>query len=168
MFNLTFLFILALALAATGLAYYVGPAVARDGATTAVSLFVSVLPNLLAGFLLGGMVQVLLPPDVVAHYIGEESGFRGLVLATLAGILTPGGPYVQFPLVASLWKAGTGVGPLTAYLTAWSLLGFQRILVWEAPILGWRFVIMRTVSALSAPILVGWLAGAIHRRFPLF
>src|SRR5574341_822188 len=112
------------------------PVLAWEGLSGGVRLFLEILPNIAIGFLLGGMVQVLLPQDLVAHYAGEDSGLRGLLLATGIGAITPGGPFVQFPLVATLWKAGTGVGPITAYLVSWALFGFQRILVYEGPILG--------------------------------
>lgn len=162
----TTLIVLALlALAATITAYMKSPALAWEGASTAARLFVMVLPNLLVGFLLAGMVQVLLPRDLVVAYAGEDSGWAGLTIATIAGSFTPGGPFVQFPLVASLWKAGTGIGPISAYLTAWALLGFQRILVWEAPLMGWRYAMVRVAVSLPAPFLIGWAASWIFRRF---
>jgi uncharacterized membrane protein YraQ (UPF0718 family) len=153
----------ALALLATGAAWYKSPALAWEGATGAGRLLVTVLPSVVVGFLLGGMVTVLLPRELVAAYAGEESGLSGLVLASIAGACTPGGPFVAFPLVLSLWKAGTALGPLIAYLTAWSLLGIHRILIYEGPIMGWRFVLVRVLSALLAPVLVGALAGWLYR-----
>jgi uncharacterized membrane protein YraQ (UPF0718 family) len=109
------------------------------------------------------MVQVLLPQHLVAAYAGAESGLGGLVIGGIAGAFTPGGPFVAFPIVASLWKAGTGIGPLVAFLTAWSLLGFHRILIYEGPIMGWRFVTVRILSAILAPLAVGYLATWIYR-----
>ena len=162
------LIILVLALAATGIALYKSPDLAWQGARGAGLLFWEVLPNLVLGFLLAGMVQVLLPQDLVARYAGEDSGWTGLGIATLAGAMTPGGPFLQFPLVASLWKAGTGVGPITAYITAWSLMGFQRVLVWEAPFMGWRYVTARLLGTTAIPFLAGILTTWIYRRMPLF
>lgn len=152
-----------LCLLATGAAWYKSPALAWEGASGAARTFLQVLPAILIGFLLGGMVQVLLPRHLVAAYAGEESGFAGLVIMGIAGAVTPGGPFVAFPLVASLWKAGTGLGPIVSYLTAWSLLGFHRILIYEGPIMGWRFATVRILSALMAPPLVGWVASILYR-----
>ena len=92
---------------------------------------------------------------------------RALRIATLAGAVTPGGPFVAFPLVASLWKAGTGVGPLIAYLSAWSLLGLHRILIYELPILGPRFVLVRVITIGLVPILAGFIAGWLYKRFDI-
>jgi uncharacterized membrane protein YraQ (UPF0718 family) len=158
------IWILALALALTAFAYYKSPALAWKGGEAALRLFIDILPALLAGFLLGGMVQVLVPKEWVALWAGEQSGFRGLTLATVAGALTPGGPFVQFPLVASLWQAGAGVGPITAYLISWTLLGINKLFVWEVPMMGWRYTIAKTLACLAAPMLLGWFASWIYRH----
>ena len=42
----------------------------------------------------------------------------------------------HFPVIASLFKMGVGIGPLVAYLSAWSLFGLQRVIMWEIPFLG--------------------------------
>lgn len=155
---------LTLAAIFTALAYHKSPDLAREGFQTAWGLFLFILPNLVVGLTLGGMIQVLMPRELLASWAGEDSGFTGLAIATVAGALTPGGPFVQFPLVASLWKAGTGVGPVTAYISAWSLLGFQRILVYEAPILGWRFALTRISVSLVLPILAGYATSFAFKR----
>ncbi|MBI3992992.1 MAG: permease [Candidatus Lambdaproteobacteria bacterium] len=160
----SFLVMFVLAAAMTVLAWYRGPSVAREGFSAAWGLFWFIMPNLVVGLILGGMIQVLLPRELVAHWAGEESGLRGLAIATVAGAITPGGPFVQFPVVASLWKAGTGIGPITAYVSAWSLLGFQRILVYEGPILGWRFVLTRIAVALMMPIVAGYATAWLFRK----
>jgi uncharacterized membrane protein YraQ (UPF0718 family) len=33
----------------------------------------------------------------------------------------------------------------------------QRIIAWEAPLMGWHFVAVRTASSLVFPIIAGWL-----------
>lgn len=156
--------IIGLALLATAFAYYKSPELAMRGGRSAFKLFIDVLPALIAGFVLGGMVQVLVPKEIIARWAGADSGWSGLALATVAGALTPGGPFVQFPLVASLWKAGATVGPLTAYLIAWTLLGINKTFVWEVPILGWRYTVAKTVACMAAPIVLGWLAALFYRH----
>ncbi len=126
-----------------------------DGIGEGTSLLVSVAPQLVIGFLLAGMMTVLLPADAIAEWLGADSGIRGLIIATIAGTLTPGGPFLQFPLVAALATAGAAPGPLSAYLTAWSLVGVNRLLVWEIPLLGPQFALARWSVSLTLPILVG-------------
>lgn len=119
-------------------------------------LLVGVAPQLLLGFLLSGFVTVLLPAQLIGDLVGADSGVRGLIIATVAGVITPGGPFLQFPLVASLVAGGAAVGPVAAYLTAWSLISANRALVWEIPVLGPSFTVSRWVISLVMPFVVGF------------
>ena len=122
------------------------------------------LPKLAAALLLAGFIEVLLPREKVARWIGEHSGLRGLAVASAAGMITPGGPMTSFPLVNALHGAGTGRGALVAYLTSWSTLGFQRIVTWELPLMGVEFTALRFVASLPLPL----VAGLISRLLPRF
>lgn len=147
---------LVVAIAATGLALSRGgPALATAGAAQGLDLFLRVAPQLIIGFTLAGMVTVLLPAELLGRYVGERSGMPGLAIATFAGAATPGGPFLQFPLVAALVGAGAGVGPMAAYLTAWSLMGWHRIVIYELPLLGTSFTVARVLVSLVLPIIVG-------------
>lgn len=139
-----------------------GPASFLHGLEVAWSLFLTVLPSLGAGVLLAGFLQGLLPRDLVTRRMGAESGLAGLGLATLAGFLTPGGPMASFPMVLVLAVAGADRGALIAYISAWALLGFQRTLVWEIPVLGADFAMLRLLVCLPLPLLAGLLARRIR------
>jgi uncharacterized membrane protein YraQ (UPF0718 family) len=54
-------------------------------------------------------------------------------------------------------NSGMALAPLVAYMTSWSLFGIQRIIAWEAPLMGWRFVTVRVLASLAFPILAGWV-----------
>ena len=94
-------------------------------------LFISLIPIVIAGILLGGFIQVLLPSKIIAKWLGAESGFKGIVIATILGAVTPGGPLISFPLVLALRSAGADIGPLLSYITAWSCIALNRTLIWE-------------------------------------
>jgi uncharacterized membrane protein YraQ (UPF0718 family) len=158
--NLIFVAVLAAGSGGTLLATQGWPAVLR-ALETAWALALVILPSLGAGVLLAGFLQGVLPRELITRRMGAGSGTMGLVLATLAGIATPGGPMASFPMVLVLAAAGADRGALVAYITAWSLLGFQRTLVWELPILGADFALLRVVACLPLPLLAGWFARAI-------
>src|SRR5678816_4849984 len=99
----------------------------------------------------------LLPQETVSSYFGRDSGLSAILLASVAGILTPGGPMVSVPLLVVLANSGMALGPLVAYMTAWSLFGMQRIIAWEAPLMGWRSVAVRIVSRFVFAVLAGCL-----------
>ena len=126
-------------------------------------LFVGVLPNLLLGFALAGFLQVLLPSEVIVGLMGEQSGFKGLMIGTLAGTLTPGGPFTHFPILASFLAKGAAVGPVCAYVAAWALLGLNRFLIWELPILGSQIALARLCASVWFPPVIGWLGASFYR-----
>ena len=117
--------ILAIVLLAIG--YSKGEGQHIQGLNSGLNMIVEIIPLLLFAFIVAGMVQVLLPQELLSRWIGEESGLKGILIGTLAGGVTPGGPYVSLPVVAGLLKAGAGVGTLVAFLTAWSLWAVARL-----------------------------------------
>jgi uncharacterized membrane protein YraQ (UPF0718 family) len=133
------------------------------GVSSGGNLLLSVAPQLVLGFLLAGLVTVLLPRELLGRVVGEGSGLLGLAVATVAGLATPGGPFLQFPLVAALMQGGAAPGPVAAYITAWSLLGWNRILIYELPLLGPHFTLSRIVVTVLLPIVVGLLVPVAMR-----
>ena len=100
----------------------------------------------------------------LAALVGAESGLRGLVIATAAGTITPGGPSSSYALLAVLAASGADRGALIAYITAWGTLGVQRILVWDVPFMG-PGIRLPALSSSACPC--RWSAGLIARRLPM-
>lgn len=153
-----------LAVALGALCYAIGGAQAfSDALLRAKSLLLSVLPQLAGGVLIGGLVKQLVGKDTISALLGAGAGLRGLIIATAAGAVTPGGPFMTFPIACALWSAGAGAGVLVTYITAWSLLGFVKLTVWELPLMGIEFTWVRFLVSLPLPILAGLLAGRLSR-----
>jgi len=156
-FDLSTLILAGLALTFGLVAYWRDPGLPWIGARNGLSMLWFVLPRLIPALILAGMLQVLIPQETVSRYFGRDSGLSAILLASVAGILTPGGPMVSVPLLVVLANSGMALGPLVAYMTSWSLFGMQRIIAWEAPLMGWRFVTIRVLSSLAFPVIAGWL-----------
>jgi uncharacterized membrane protein YraQ (UPF0718 family) len=140
-----------------------GPTAFRAALWVAFDVLLMVLPAMLAGLLLAGSLKQLIPAGALATWMGEESGWRGLAVASLGGMAMPGGPMAAFPLVLVLAQAGADRGALIAFIVAWALNGFQRVLVWEVPLLGADFALLRFLCGLPMP----FIAGALARRVPI-
>jgi len=147
----------ALALVLLAVAYRRGGGQWAEGLKAAGVMLVEILPLLAFAFVVAGMVQVLLPRELLSRWVGEESGWRGLLLGTVAGGLAPGGPYVSLPIVAGLLKSGAGMGTMVAFLTGWSLWAVGRLPM-EVGILGWKFTVVRLASTFFFPPIAGWIA----------
>ena len=151
-----------LAVALTVAAYYRDPGLPMVGFRSGMRLFLEILPRLVAALVLTGMLQVLISPDWIQQWLGKSAGQRGIYVGSVAGILTPGGPLVSFPMMAVFYQSGASLSALVAYITSWSLFGFQRVLAWELPFMGTRFVTVRVVSTLVFPIIAGYLVRLIY------
>ena len=146
------------------LAYLKDPGLPMVGAKNGVAMLAFVIPRMVVAIILAGLMQVLVPQDFVSRHFGQGGGVRALLLATLAGMITPGGPMVTVPFMVALANSGAALSSLVAYMTAWSLFGLQRIIAWEAPLMGWRFVVTRVVPSLAFPVIAGWLVSVFNHE----
>lgn len=154
-----FLAFVALAVAAGFATYYGKGETAFDRAIVEAGEFaVFILPRMTAALLIAAFLQVLVPRSVISRLIGEKTGLRGILIATLAGAATPGGPLTAFPIVVALYATGANKGSLVAYLSAWAMFGFQRILVWEYPLMGPEFTLLRVAASAALPVIAGLIA----------
>lgn len=130
---------------------------AQSGLRLSFSMILKVLPILVFSFIVAGMIQVLVPMKVVAQWIGEEAGFRGILIGSIAGGFAPGAPYFGLPIVAAFLKSGAGIGTMVAFFTGWTLLAFGRIPL-EVGIVGWKFALIRFSCTFFFPPIAGLLA----------
>ncbi len=137
-----------------------GPKLALSGLTQGGSALLSVVPLLMAAFLTAGLIQALVTRELVAHWLGAESGWRGIALACLGGALIPGGPYVYYPIAGALLQTGASLGVLVAFVTAKNLWSMTRLPL-EFALLGTRLTVIRLGVTLILPPLLGFLAEVI-------
>lgn len=107
------------------------------------------------------LIAMMIPVETVGSAIGSESGLSGILVASVAGALLPGGPMVSFPLALMVWQLGAGQAQMVALLTAWSVFGFHRVLAYEWPLMGGWFVLLRLSSSWMLPPLAGLIAAGI-------
>jgi uncharacterized membrane protein YraQ (UPF0718 family) len=148
-------------------AFWKAPEAAQKGLNATGALILEITPRMLAAFTLAGLFQALVPEDVIVRWMGHGSGIRGLLIGMTLGGVTPGGPMTHFPVIASLFKMGVGIGPLVAYLSAWSLFGLQRVIMWELPFLGPKVVALRFAVSFLFPFVAGWLCELLWNRLHL-
>jgi len=146
-----------IALGLTLMAYLRGEGQHVTGFKVASNMIMAVAPLLIFALIVAGMIQVLVPSAFVAKWVGAESGFKGILWGSVAGSLTPGGPFVCLPLAAGFIKAGASAGATVAYLTAWALIGVSRIPL-EVGILGWKLTAVRFASTLILAPIAGLIA----------
>lgn len=134
------------------------------GLKSALKMTIDVLPLLIFAFIMAGMIQTLLPHELLSRWIGEESGIRGILIGTIAGGITPGGPYVSLPLAAGFLRSGASLGTMVAFITAWSLWAVSRLPM-EIGIMGWKFTVIRLACTFFFPPIAGFLAQVLFSEF---
>ena len=147
---------LAVSLAMGVLCWYLdGPEAVEASLDNYVSQILNLIPRMSAAVLIGGFIQVLVPRSLVARWLGDGAGFRGILIATGVGALTPGGPMLAFPLVLVLRNSGASLTSVITFITAWAVLGIHRIVMWELPFMGTEFAAVRYISSIPLPIIAG-------------
>jgi len=145
-------------------AYLESPLLPLKGFKVGLIMTIKIIPLLIFAFIIAGYIQVLIPQEVIAKWLGEESGFKGIILGSIAGGIIPGGPYVSYPIAASFLKAGSDLGTVVAFVAAKLLWSISK-LVMEGAILGFRLMAIRLGVTLIFPPLVGLLASLFFGRF---
>ena len=139
----------------------------QHGLQLGTSILIKVAPLIALSFIIVGMMQVLIPEDIISEWVGTDSGIKGIVLGTLLGGLMPGGPFTSLPIAVGLLQTGAGIGTMVAFVTGWSLLAFSRLPL-EIGLLGWRFSAARLSVVFFMPVIGGLLADFFFSDIILF
>jgi len=124
-----------------------------QGAKIAGENILVMVPRIIMAILVSGFFAAIVPTDLVANWLGKDSGMKGILIGFVAGGLTPGGPIICFPIIAIIFKAGAGIGPLIAFLTSWSVFALHRLFAFEFPMMGSRFAMIRLLSSIILPFI---------------
>ena len=155
-FDSNFWIVLGLLIALMGLAMNRGGTpLLQEGIGSVTKLFMRFGLVIFLSFMVAGLAESLMPREWLSSALGENSGWKGLMLAAAAGAITPAGPFVSMPLALGMLKAGAAPAAVITFLSAWSLLAIHRLFAWEVPILGASFAFTRWGLCLILPVLVG-------------
>ena len=117
---------------------------------------------LLIGFLLAGLVQVLIPKNLIVSWLGNQAGFKAVLIGCVAGGLIPDAPYAAFPIAAGFYRAGAGLGAMVGFITAWSLWSVTRLPV-EIALISPKAAILRYAITFIFPPLAGFIAHMVSK-----
>jgi len=147
---------------AVAVAYARDPRLPVQGLEASARLLRGVWVDLALGFVLAGFLDVLIPAPALSRWLGDERPGRGILVGWGVGLLIPGGPYLVFPAVASLFHKGAAPGPLISLLTAKTLVSPVRMLTYEAPLLGWPLTLARFIPGVLLPPLMGIIGQRLY------
>ncbi len=115
-------------------------------------------PFLLFGFLMAGVLYVLISPRTVERHLGG-AGMLSVLKAAIFGIPLPLCSCGVIPVAASLQRHGASPGATTAFIIATPQTGVDSILV-TFSLLGGVFAVFRPLAALVSGLIGGWLVSS--------
>lgn len=152
----------AAALAMLYRAYAQGEGEGPEALRYAAGYTLKVIPLFFFALIVYFLSQKYFSAAAFSRWIGQEAGWRGLLIGSAAGALVPGGPIVCMTIGAGLLKAGATVGILVAFVTSWALFSISRVPI-ELAILGWKFTLIRVACTFFVPPMAGVAADWLMR-----
>lgn len=117
--------------------------------------FVEVVPAVLFGFLLSGIIYELVPTAWVDKYLGKK-GILSVLAATIVGTFLPICCWGSLPIAVSFYKKGAGLGPVLAFLVATPATSISALFV-TYKLLGFGFMLY----VFFGVILMGLISGLV-------
>lgn len=118
-------------------------------------------PFLLLGFLFAGILKVVVPPDLMLKYLGQNN-ISSVINASLLGVPLPLCSCGVLPAGISLYKNGASKGSSVSFLISTPQTGVDSVLVtWS--MLGLPFAILRPIVAFITGIFGGLLTNKIEK-----
>jgi hypothetical protein len=122
------------------------------------SLTKLVVPTLIAGVFVVGVVSSILPPEWISKYVGDNS-LAANFAASLVGALFYFSTLTEVPIVRGLMNLGMNPGPALALLLAGPAVSIPNLLVVNK-IMGFKKTAVYFVLVVIMASLTGWLYGA--------
>lgn len=122
---------------------------------------VEVLPFMIIGFALSGLIHEFIPTQLVERHLGGK-GIKPILYSALVGTLLPVCCIGSLPIALSLHQKGARLGPVLAFLVATPATSITALLVCYG-LLGLKF----TLFIFFAVILMGLIMGIMGNLIKL-
>lgn len=130
----------------------------------AMKSFDNILPQILGVITLVGVMLAILNPDVISRLIGGDSGWLGVVAASLVGGITLIPGFIAFPTAAMLLERGAGYMQIAAFISSLMMVGVMTFSI-ESKYFSKKAAFIRNVSAFIFSFLVAVVIGKVMGEF---
>ncbi len=137
--------------------HYFGEGEFRSWMEETWSLVKLVVPTLLVGVFLIGMVTAVLPPEWISDYVGENT-LGANFAASLIGALFYFSTLTEVPIVKGLMDLGMNQGPALTLLLAGPAVSIPNLLVINR-VMGFKRTAAYFILVVVMATLTGWLYG---------
>lgn len=107
-------------------------------------------------FVLLGLLDVWVPRETMIKYMGEDSGFKGILLAFILGSAAAGPLYGAFPIAAVFMKKGVKFSNVLIFIGAWATTKIPMLL-FEIAALGPQFAFTRLIVNIPGILIIAYI-----------
>lgn len=122
--------------------------------------FENILPQFLTILVIIGIILAILTPEQISSIIGNESGWLGVVVASLIGSITLVPGFIAFPLASALLKNGAGYMQIAAFISTLMMVGIVTIPL-EMKYFGKKSALIRNIEAFIFSFIVAYIMGVV-------
>lgn len=148
----------------TGLALIVSFVKSREKTKLALKKawksFENILPQFLSILVIIGIILSILTPEQISRIMGNESGWVGVLAASIIGSVTLVPGFIAFPLASALLKNGAGYMQIAAFISTLMMVGVVTIPL-EMKYFGKKATLIRNAGAFIFSIIVSYIMGVV-------
>ena len=127
-----------------------------------MSIFLRIGIALSLVFFLIFALNLFLRPSHLTNLLGKESGIKGVIISTIAGIVSVGPIYAWYPLLKEVRARGAKASLIAMFLNNRAV---KPVLL---PIMisyfGWKYVLIFTLTTIFGSLTCGFLVGMATRE----
>lgn len=144
------------------LASLVDKAFVLSALNQSIQTFIQLLPILAVVFAIIFIVNLFLKPETIKKHLGQDSGLKGWLYASLGSVLIVSPPYVIFPLLGQLKQHGMKYSLMAVFLGNRNVQpAFLPVMVYY---FGLPFTVIISSYILIFSILSGILVGKVMKE----
>lgn len=125
-----------------------------------LSSFENIMPQFFTIIIVIGILLSIIDTDTISKIIGGNSGFLGVLLASIAGSITLMPTFVAFSMSNSLLQSGAGYAQVAALVSTLTMVGVMTFSL-EAKYIGKKVAILRNVLAFLFSFIVAIFIGVV-------
>ena len=157
MFNI---FLYCLVLSMLGLSYMKSKPKTQMALKKSWKSFENIMPQLLSILIIIGLILSILSTEIISILIGEQSGWIGVIAASIIGSITLIPGFIAFPLTAALLNSGAGLMQVAAFISTLMMVGVITLPL-EIKYLGRKVALLRNSIAFAYSFLVAFVIWAV-------
>jgi uncharacterized membrane protein YraQ (UPF0718 family) len=127
----------------------------KESLMKAWKAFEKILPEFLVVIIMVGLLMAILDPELIINVIGDDSGWLGVVLASIVGSVTLIPGFVAFPTADLLLQGGAGYMQIGAFVSTLMMVGIVTMPV-EVKYFGGKITVYRNLMAYAFSYIVAY------------